>query len=176
MNFFKKPTGGHYDDNYGSDAFYEADNQVSEEKVKESAAPELERTTASFGGVNLGGNIELKVVRPEKFESVSQIADHLLKNRTVVLNLEAASKDTARRLIDFLSGVAYSIDGQLKRVANNTYIITPNNVDVSDAGIRGERREMAQAEVAQAQSPVSEQMGSTRADTEHDALLHDLEY
>ena len=92
-----------------------------------------------FGGVNLGGGgIELKVVRPEHFEDVSTIADHLLNSRTVVLNLEAANKEVARRFIDFLSGVAYSIDGQMKRVANNTYIITPNNVDVTDTTLRGE--------------------------------------
>ncbi len=93
-----------------------------------------------FGGVSLGGSsIELKVVRPEHFEDVSGIADHLLGGRTVVLNLEAASKDVARRLLDFLSGVAYSIEGQMKRVAASTYIITPNNVDVSDSSLRGER-------------------------------------
>ncbi len=83
-------------------------------------------------GIGLNSQaLELKVVRPDKFETVTQIADHLLSNRTVVLNLEATNKETARRMIDFLSGVAYSIDGQLKKVANNTFVITPNNVDVS---------------------------------------------
>ena len=86
----------------------------------------------TYGG--LGGNaaLELKVVRPERFDSVTQIADHLINNRTVVLNLEATNKETARRMIDFLSGVAYSIDGNLKKVANNTYVITPGNVAVSN--------------------------------------------
>ncbi|MBQ3889554.1 MAG: cell division protein SepF, partial [Clostridia bacterium] len=50
---------------------------------------------------------------------------------TVVLNLEKTPKDVARRLVDFLSGVAYANNGQLKKVANNTFIITPYNVDVS---------------------------------------------
>ncbi|MBR6681724.1 MAG: cell division protein SepF, partial [Clostridia bacterium] len=49
-----------------------------------------------------------------------------------VLNLEATNKETSRRIIDFLSGVAYSISGNLKRVANNTFVITPCNVDVSN--------------------------------------------
>lgn len=75
--------------------------------------------------------IEMKVVRPERFEDGNQIADHLLSGRTVVINLEAANKETARRMLDFLSGVAYSIDGQFLRVANNTFVITPRNVDVS---------------------------------------------
>ena len=78
-----------------------------------------------------GSNLELKGVKPELFDNFSQIANHLLNRRTVVLNLEETNKETARRLLDFLSGVAYSINGNLKRVANNTYVITPCNVDVS---------------------------------------------
>ena len=78
-----------------------------------------------------GDALELTVVRPEGFEAATQIADNLLNNRTVVLNLEATSKETARRLLDFLAGVAYSISGKLKRVATNTYVITPSNVGVS---------------------------------------------
>ena len=85
---------------------------------------------------SMGGAIELKVVKPERYGNVKQIADHLLNHRTVVLNLEATNKETAKRLLDFLSGVAYSIDGQLKRVATNTFVITPCNVDVSGEQMR----------------------------------------
>ena len=95
--------------------------------------PQPQRQQAPMGGSNL----ELKVVKPDRYEMVNQIADHLLNRRTVVLNLEGTNKETARRLIDFLSGVAYSIDGQLKRVANNTFVITPHNVDVSGDQLRG---------------------------------------
>ncbi len=86
------------------------------------------------GGMSLNSaNLELKVVKPEKYDSITaqKIADHLLNRRTVVLNLELTNKESARRLIDFLSGVAYSIDGYIQRVANNTFVIVPNNVDVS---------------------------------------------
>ena len=69
--------------------------------------------------------------KAERFEDASAIADHLNEKRTVVLNLEAANRDVARRLIDFLSGVAYANAGMLKRVANSTFIITPYNVNVT---------------------------------------------
>ena len=69
--------------------------------------------------------------KPERFDDASGIADNLNDKRTVVLNLEGTNRDTARRLIDFLSGVAYANGGQIKKVANNTYIITPYNVDIS---------------------------------------------
>ncbi|MBQ8449188.1 MAG: cell division protein SepF [Clostridia bacterium] len=92
--------------------------------------------TGSVSREGISGAIELKVVKPERYGNVKQIADHLLNHRTVVLNLESTNKETAKRLLDFLSGVAYSIDGQLKRVATNTFVITPCNVDVSGEQMR----------------------------------------
>ena len=82
--------------------------------------------------VNIHATTQLKVVlvKPERFENASEIADHLREKRTVVLNLESTNKDVARRLVDFLSGVAYANNGQIKRVANSTFIITPYNVDI----------------------------------------------
>ena len=70
------------------------------------------------------------LVKPERFENASEIADQLKDKRTVVLNLESTNKDVARRLIDFLSGVAYAGEGKIKKVAANTYIITPYHVDI----------------------------------------------
>lgn len=82
--------------------------------------------------VNIHTTTQLQVVlaKPEKFDDASAVADHLNNKRTVVLNLESTNKDVSRRLIDFLSGVAYANNGQIKRVANSTYIITPYNVDI----------------------------------------------
>ncbi len=86
-----------------------------------------------LGGMSLNGAaIELKVVKPTEFKDGPAIAEHLLSKRTVVLNLEDADKDTSRRLIDFLFGVAYSIGGEIKKVANNAYVITPQNVAISN--------------------------------------------
>lgn len=82
--------------------------------------------------VNIHATTQLKVVlvKPERFENASEIADHLKEKRTVVVNLESTHKDIARRLIDFLSGVAYAGEGKIKKVAAHTYIITPYHVDI----------------------------------------------
>lgn len=82
--------------------------------------------------VNIRAATQLQVVlvKPEKFEDASAIADHLREKRTVVLNLESTNKEIARRLLDFLSGVAYANEGKIKKVAISTYIITPYNVDI----------------------------------------------
>lgn len=82
--------------------------------------------------VNIHATTQLQVVlvKPERFEDASSIADHLNSKRTVVLNLESTNQDVSRRLVDFLSGVAYANNGQIKRVANSTFIITPYNVGI----------------------------------------------
>lgn len=82
--------------------------------------------------VNINATTQLQVVlvKPERFDDASAVADHLNARRTVVLNLEQTNKEVSRRLVDFLSGVAYANNGQIKRVANNTFIITPYNVDI----------------------------------------------
>ena len=69
-------------------------------------------------------------MKPERFENASEIADQLKEKRTVVINLESTNKDIARRLVDFLSGVAYAGEGKIKKVAAHTYIITPYHVDI----------------------------------------------
>ena len=74
--------------------------------------------------------LQVVLVKPERFEDAPSIADHLNSKHTVVLNLEKTPKDIQRRLIDFLSGVAYANNGLVKRVAANTFMITPYNVDV----------------------------------------------
>ena len=124
----------YYDDDnrdYGLAAPERAERQ---ERPRHERAPKPERQERprSRGRddkvVNIHTTTQLQVVlvKPERFEEAASIGD----KRTVVLNLESTNRDIARRLLDFLSGVAYANNGQIKRVANSTYIITPYNVDV----------------------------------------------
>ena len=107
-------------------------------------APPKTQTQArsSYGGfeerretnkvVNIHATTQLAVVlvKPDRYENASEVADHLRDKRTVVLNLENTNKEIARRILDFLSGVAYAQDGKIKKVAVSTYLITPYNVDL----------------------------------------------
>jgi cell division inhibitor SepF len=118
------------------------EKKVKEESESASPAAAAPRTAPTRAAavpeqrgrkvVNINTTTQLKVVlvRPERFEDASEIADHLRDKRTVVLNLESTEKDVGRRLVDFLSGVAYAQEGKIKKVAVSTYIITPYNVDI----------------------------------------------
>lgn len=118
-----------YDSEYDDDM--QAGN-VEQEEEEQMPSPSLSSDRKHNKVVNIHATTQLAVVlvKPERYEDAASIADHLNAKKTVVLNLEQTSKDVSRRLIDFLCGVAYANNGQMKRVANNTYIITPYNVDI----------------------------------------------
>ena len=92
--------------------------------------PEVKQHSNKVVNINATTQLQVVLVKPERFEDASTIADQLNAKRTVVLNLESTGKEVSRRLIDFLSGVAYAKNGQIKRVATSTFIITPYNVDI----------------------------------------------
>ena len=93
-------------------------------------ANESERRSNKVVNIHTTTQLQVVLVKPERFENASEIADHLRDKRAVVLNLEQTDKNIARRLIDFLSGVAYANEGTIKKVALSTYIITPYNVEI----------------------------------------------
>ena len=122
-----------YDDQYIDDGPQMVNNNSGvgigmDEETEEPA----EGTSKKNKVVNIHATTQLKVVlvKPERFEDASTIADHLNNKRTVVLNLESTNKDIARRLIDFLSGVTYANEGTIKKVSMATYIMTPYNVEI----------------------------------------------
>lgn len=109
------------------------DDQPSEQSSysdASSAASHAGRRNNNVVNINTTAQLAVVLVKPDRFENAAEIADHLKEKRTVVLNLEQTNKDVARRLVDFLSGVAYAQEGKIKKVANSTFIITPYNVDI----------------------------------------------
>ena len=75
--------------------------------------------------------MEVCVIKPHTMEDAREITETLLANCTVVLNLEGLELDIAQRLIDFASGSCYAIDGNLQKISNYIFIITPSSVDIS---------------------------------------------
>ncbi len=122
-------------DEYDPDGYFDGAENVTP-PTPPAATPAPTPAVSPTSGLSLGGNnIALKVERPTAYTDVSGIAQYLLDGCTVFLNLEETDPSVARRILDFLSGVAFANRGQMKRVAAHTYIISPNNVDVSDASV-----------------------------------------
>lgn len=125
---------GGYDgaDDYGRDGD-EADNR-HDRRGDRYNDPQGDRVIK----VSATAQLQVILVKPEKYSDTKQIADHLNEKKTVVLNLESTTPDVTRRIIDFLGGVAYANGGNIKPVANNTFIITPYNVGFVGEDLVGE--------------------------------------
>lgn len=106
------------------------DDDYEEPQAKKSSRP-------AFNGPRKGNSrtmsngMEVVVIKPTAVDDAREIAETLLENRTVVLNMEGLDMDIAQRVIDFTSGATYAIDGTLQKISNSIFIVTPKSVGVS---------------------------------------------
>lgn len=125
------------------DEEYEEENAVVEEKEEKkkpsfsyTEQPKKTETMPRVVGskpktVNFTQNqMQVVLVKPERYDDVVSIADHLNDKKTVVLNLESADRDLSRRIVDFLSGATYANHGNMRKVSKGTFLIVPNGVDM----------------------------------------------
>ena len=92
--------------------------------------PERRRSTSKVVNITATTQMQVVLAKPDRFEAVSDIANQLRDKHAVVLNLEDTDTNLARRMVDFLSGCAFALDGKIKKIAVSTYLITPYNVDI----------------------------------------------
>ena len=132
------------EDEVAYDDFYDdteaADTADSEESYQE---PEDTGDDSSAGNnvmnINAGASVQFVLFKPETFDKdITAMADEFIKRNTVILNMEQTNKDVGKRIIDFLSGVAYAHSGKISRVAEDTYIVMPSNVRLSGEDIMDE--------------------------------------
>ena len=129
------------DDDYEE---YDEDTTESTEAETEEAAPRARRsspfgesaaptTTSGFSGqvVNMSsGKQEVVLFHAKTFDDAAKAADELRKKKAIILNMENVDKSLTRRVVDFLSGTVYALDGSVKKIAQSTYLFCPHNMDV----------------------------------------------
>lgn len=120
-----------FEDEYDAEETPEKEEPV--EKPKKESSPRMfqsDRKKVVAYPTNNAAQMQVVLCKPERFDDSPAVADHLNENKTVVLNLESANREASRRIIDFLSGVVYANNGNIKKVAKSTYICTPDAVNV----------------------------------------------
>lgn len=126
-----KPPDDEYEDYYDEDDEEEGYEEPRRSSSYASFASRMDPRENTVVNFNAKSQLQMVVFKPTSFgEETRNIADELLKRHTVVLNLEKTDKEASRRIVDFLSGVAYANNGKLKPIASNIVIVTPYNVDL----------------------------------------------
>ncbi len=132
---------------YDGDEYDEFDDDLTEEFEEPAEERPARRRAPVFGGatesttsapatgfsgqvVSMGNKQEVVLFHPVTFNDTSKAADDLRSKKAVIVNMENVDKAMARRVVDFLSGCAYAVDGKVKKVAQSTYLFCPHNMDV----------------------------------------------
>lgn len=112
----------------------ETDGEEEEEFLdaheKEVEEPEYHVKKGKVVNINTTTQLKVVVVSPESFEEARDIADHLKQKKPVVINLEGVEREVARRIVDFLSGAVYSLDGNIQKISAGIFLIAPYNVGI----------------------------------------------
>lgn len=106
-----------------------------EELYDDEPAPSGRVVPFSNAGSRRGGT-EVSVYSPRSFQDVVEIADALRNRQVVIVNLQNADRTLLQRVVDFTSGVAYTIDGKIQKLAEAIYLVVPAGVVVNAAGLR----------------------------------------
>lgn len=124
--------GNHEDDNYYEDDMYEdADEKQNDSTVPPVAPPYRSSLRGSSAGENQQGKtVKMMVMEPDNFDDSQKIADHLRARRPVILNFEKTEPDIAKRIVDFISGATYALDGSIQKVGKEIFLCVPSNVAV----------------------------------------------
>lgn len=104
-----------------------AEKTVAQKPVRTSSKITPMRASKKSQSVNM----EVCVIRPTSMEDTREIADTLVENATVILNLEGIDVELAQRIIDFTSGACYSLDGSFQQVSSYIFVLGPSNVDIT---------------------------------------------
>ncbi len=135
MKLSEEEDDGYYDDDFYDD---EPEPMRKSNAAKDTDGGEEEKVRKLTPKVTplrqtkkVGSGMEVCVIKPTTVEDAREITETLLANRTVVLNLEGLDMDIAQRIIDFTSGSCFAISGNLQKISNYIFIITPASVDIS---------------------------------------------
>ncbi len=114
-------------------SFFSIRDEDDEDSYDESTPP---RNVVPLSNAGRRGGTEVSVYSPRSFSDVTEIADALRNRQVVIINLQNADRTLLQRVVDFTSGVAYTLDGKIQKLAEAIYLVVPAGVVVNSAGLR----------------------------------------
>ncbi len=144
MGFFntvKSFMGFETDDEYYDDEYYDEENEIEEE-------PQPRRTTSAYSRknaskvvpINPGATSRIRIMKPSEFDDSTGIADEIKGGRLVIFDVGNLDATEARRVVDFVSGAAYGVSGNVRRVSGGIFVAAPRNIDITGDNLKEHTR------------------------------------
>lgn len=133
LSYFGLAEDEEYEDFEEEEDFDDYYDQAAPAVRKIDRYPDLDRANKAASLRSVLPQVRVHIVEPRSFNDAQQIADKFKANIPVIMNLQLIDPDLSKRLIDFTSGLTYGLDGGMQRVAEKVFLLTPSNVEVSEA-------------------------------------------
>ncbi len=129
-NVVGKVSGVDEDDIYETDEDFEDDEELEEEEPRQVRRPVAAARRPALGAAQADRPLKMMIVEPESFDDSQSIADFLRDRKPVVINFESTEPDISKRVVDFVSGATYALDGNIQKVGKDIFLCVPSNVTV----------------------------------------------
>lgn len=129
-NVVGKVSGVDEDDIYETDEDFEDDDDEIEDAPRQNQRPVAAARRPALGSAQVDRPLKMMIVEPESFDDSQSIADFLRDRKPVVINFESTEPDISKRVVDFVSGATYALDGNIQKVGKDIFLCVPSNVTV----------------------------------------------
>lgn len=132
INSIKNFIGIETDDEYYDDEYYDEENEIEDEDDEPRRSSRIGRKSAAkVVTLNPGSSSRVRIMTPSQFEESTTIADEIKSGRLVIFNIGQLGNDDARRVVDFISGTAYGLNGNVRRASRDIFVAAPRNIDIT---------------------------------------------
>ena len=134
-NFIGIDTG----DDYYDDEYYDEEDDIEEEPLPRKGAS-ARRSSSKVVPLNPGASSRIRIMKPSEFDDSTGIADEIKGGRLVIFDVTNLGNDDARRVVDFVSGAAYGVSGNVRRVSGGIFVAAPRNIDITGDNLKEHTR------------------------------------
>ena len=137
INSVKNFIGIDNEDDYYDDDYYDEEEEIEEDPRRSRTA---KRSTSKVIPLNPGTSSRVRIMKPTEFEDSTSITDEIKGGRLVIFNVSDLDPSEARRVVDFVSGAAYGLNGNVRRVSGGIFVAAPKNIDITGENLKEHTR------------------------------------
>lgn len=129
VNKMWKILGVENEDEYDMDEFDSNESPIDDREFTVNTGNGKKNKVVGMPGVQ---QVKVIISQPNSFEQSEEICEHLKEKKSIIVNLEYVNKDVARRIIDFISGAVYALDGNIQKISNSIFLVAPYNYEITN--------------------------------------------
>lgn len=141
INSVKNFIGLETDDELYDDEYYDEEEELEGEEEPRFSSKPAKKTSSKVVPINPGSSSRVRIMKPTEFSDSRTISDEIKSGRLVIFNVSELDPTEARRVVDFVSGAAYGINGNMKRVSGGIFVAAPRNIDITGENLKEHTRD-----------------------------------